>query len=81
MSELGRSAAFDERPSPGAGAGDAPVDESPAAVAWRLCAAAPLTELDRQRLLEEPEAAVRLELLTTLCDEVADDVRRMLSDG
>jgi Lon protease-like protein len=79
MSELGRSAAFAERAPGGEQIGS---DESgPVAEGWRLCAAAPLTELDRQRLLEEREAEARLTRLITLCHEVAEDVSRMLSGG
>jgi Lon protease-like protein len=81
MSELGRAAPFDERSSPAEDQGEGAPAEAPEVVAWRLCAAAPLTELDRQRLLVESSAAARLTMLTTLCDEVADDVRRMLSGG
>jgi hypothetical protein len=79
LSELGRTAPFDERSSAAGDRGGAP--DPPEVAAWRLCAAAPLTELDRQRLLVEPTAVARLAMLTTLCDEVADDVRRMLAGG
>jgi uncharacterized protein len=41
---------------------------------WGLCASAPLPESDRQRLLEVDDHAGRLELLTRLCGELADDV-------
>jgi len=81
MSELGRSAAFDDR-APSEGEHTASHDETwPEVAAWHLCAEAPLSELDRQRLLEERATDVRLGLLISLCDEVADDVRRMLSGG
>jgi Lon protease-like protein len=76
MSELGRSSAMGD-PS----AGGAPGDEDPSVVAWRLCAAAPLTELDRQRLLETEPTPARLELLVRLCRDVADDVERLLAGG
>ncbi len=76
MSELGRSSALGD-PSP-RGPDDA---ADPTVAAWRLCAAAPLTELDRQRLLETEPAPARLALLAQLCRDVADDVERLLASG
>jgi len=66
LSELGRAPAMD------------PV--GPAPDPWRLCDAAPLGPLDRQRLLGMDDATERLGVLTTLVDEVADDVHRLLSE-
>ncbi len=48
---------------------------------WRLCDAAPLGPLDRQRLLQIDDATERLAVLTTMVDEVADDVHRLLAEG
>lgn len=45
---------------------------------WLLCDAAPLGDLDRQRLLETDELGERLELVRSLSGEVADDLVRML---
>jgi len=47
---------------------------SPSERVWRLCAAAPLPESDRQRLLEAADHDARLALLCRLCGELADDV-------
>lgn len=47
--------------------------------AWALCEAAPIGLYDRQRLLEAPGEAERLELLGRLCHEVADDAVRLLA--
>lgn len=41
---------------------------------WAMCAAAPLPESDRQRLLEAKDNDERIELLSRLCAELADDV-------
>ena len=43
----------------------------PAQAAWELCARAPLGAIDRQRLLETPTRAARLELLTRLSADAA----------
>jgi Lon protease-like protein len=67
LSELGRAPATD------------PVGAAPDP--WRLCDAAPLGALDRQRVLEADDATERLAMLTTLVDEFADDVHRLLSEG
>ncbi len=66
LSELGRGPAI--RRDPG---------EDP----WRLCDAAPLGALDRQRLLEIDDPTERLATLVELVDEVAADVHRMLAHG
>lgn len=41
---------------------------------WQLCAQAPLTVADRQRLLEAADHAARLELLCRLCAELSDEI-------
>ena len=48
---------------------------------WRLCAAAPLTALDSQRLLETGAPGDRLTLLTELCDALAGDLSQLLGRG
>jgi uncharacterized protein len=48
---------------------------------WRLCAAAPLTAFDSQRLLEAPGPVARLTLLTALCDALAGDLSQLLGRG
>jgi Lon protease-like protein len=51
------------------------------ALAWRLCDAAPLGAIDRQRLLEQAGAPSRLETLVGLMAEMGDDLGRMLAEG
>ncbi len=46
---------------------------------WRLCALAPVGELDGQRLLETDDASERLALLGELLAEVALDATRLLA--
>jgi Lon protease-like protein len=48
---------------------------------WQLCTAAPLGALDRQRLLEIDDPTARIDELTGLLAQVADDVHRMLAAG
>jgi Lon protease-like protein len=50
-------------------------------VGWQLCDMAPLTALDLQRLLATEGLMTRMQLLTELCDAMAEDVTRMLADG
>jgi Lon protease-like protein len=47
------------------------------ATLWRLCALAPLTALDRQRLLATDDGVVRVAMLTELCGALADDLVRL----
>ena len=68
--------------------GDAPampgalsLGETPDEVAWGLCAHAPVTAFDRQRLLEAPGPEARLTLLVELVRAVGDDLRRLLAGG
>jgi Lon protease-like protein len=49
--------------------------------AWAWCALAPLTALDRFRLLDAEHHAERLDLLCELTNAVADDARRLLASG
>lgn len=48
---------------------------------WMLCTLAPFDAFDRQRLLEVSSAFERLELLSSMCDELASDVTTMLAQG
>ena len=73
LSELGQDAAVGDPPAPDGLAGD------PEAAVWRLCAAAPLGALDRQRLLELGDAAARLAVLTELVAALTDDLHRLLA--
>src|SRR5664280_3758516 len=50
-------------------------------VGWQLCDMAPLTALDLQRLLATEGLMTRMQLLTELCDAMAEDVTGMLADG
>jgi Lon protease-like protein len=47
---------------------------------WRLCEAAPLEELDRQRLLELNTLDERARVLTALAEEVCGDLRALLAE-
>lgn len=73
LSELG------EAPALGPGAWDGAATDHEAG--WRVCAEAPLSAFDRQRLLEEPDAAARLALVTELATELGDDAAAMLAGG
>ncbi len=72
LSELGDAPALSATQSFGA---------TPDEVAWGLCAHAPVTAFDRQRLLEAPVPEVRLSLLVDLVRAVGDDLRRILAGG
>jgi Lon protease-like protein len=52
-----------------------------ASASWAWCALAPLTSLDRFRLLASERHSDRLELLCELTDAVAADARGLLSGG
>jgi Lon protease-like protein len=64
----------------GPGLAPGPLGTAPDALAWRLCAEAPLGPLDRQRLLEA-DAPARLALLVELVEAVGRDVTRLLAGG
>jgi Lon protease-like protein len=55
-----------------------PADSSDEEKLWRLCARAPVTPLDHQRLLVTDGPVERTELLTELCGAVALDLVRLL---
>ena len=69
---------FDDAPAlpGGLSFGDTPDD-----VAWGLCAQAPVTAFDRQRLLEASDPDERLALLVELVRAVGEDVDRILAGG
>jgi uncharacterized protein len=81
LSELGRSAlSAAEIDATGP---DGP-DADPGAVemtAWRLCAMAPVTALDRQHLLEGSNLGECLDLLCQVTDEMTRDLERLLASG
>ncbi len=72
LSELGEPAAV---------APSLPLGDTAEEMAWRLCALAPVSVFDRQRLLEAPDTARRLALLITLVRDAGDDLRRILAGG
>jgi uncharacterized protein len=73
MADLGGGPDADDGPGPGADDGGWRL--------WRLCAAAPLTALDSQRLLETAGAGARLTLLAELCVALAGDLSQLLGRG
>jgi hypothetical protein len=72
LSEAGRGAAL---PS------DLRLDPDRDVAAWQLCALAPISPFDKQRLLETDERARRLAEVAALSDAVAEDVMRLLAKG
>lgn len=72
LSELGDTPALPAEPDLG---------ESPEEAVWRLCALAPLTSLDAQRLLVLDDPAERLRALEGLCDALSADAGRLLAGG
>ena len=69
LSELGTPAPVAEL---GDGAG------GPEEQMWRLCAMAPLTAFDGQRILETDDPGTRLVRLTELCDALSGDLAALL---
>jgi uncharacterized protein len=55
--------------------------DTPEEIAWSLCASAPISAFDRQRLLEAPGPEERLSLLVDLVRAVGEDLRRILAGG
>ena len=53
--------------------------EEPEVAVWQLCAAAPITTYDAQRLLAAEGTITRLRLLGQLMDELELDLQRMHS--
>jgi uncharacterized protein len=69
----------DRGPGPGPGTGPDPGPDALDSAAWRLCAAAPITAYDAQRLLVAEDTAARLGLLGRLMDELELDLQRLHS--
>lgn len=57
------------------------LDDDPDRAVWQLCAEAPVSAYDAQRLLSSEGGAQRLALLLALVEEIEEDVRRILSGG
>ena len=55
--------------------------DTPDETAWRLCALAPLSAFDRQRLLEAPGPHERVALLVDLLRAVGEDLGHLLAGG
>jgi Lon protease-like protein len=72
LSELGRLPAL---------AHDLDLSGRDGEAAWQLCELAPLNPIDRQQLLAVPGQREQMELLTALCDAMAEDVIGMLAGG
>ena len=56
-------------------------EDDPATMAWQLCAVAPVSTFDQQRLLEQDDADERLRLLAQLAADAADVLAYRLSGG
>ncbi len=57
------------------------LDDDPEVASWQLCAEAPLTMFDAQRVLSAPGTAERLALLLELTEAMEQDLHRMLASG
>jgi len=57
------------------------LDDDPEVASWQLCAEAPLTMFDAQRVLSTPGTAERLRLLLELTEAMEQDLHRMLASG
>jgi len=57
------------------------LDDDPERAVWQLCAEAPVSAYDAQRLLSSDGVAQRLALLLSLTEEIEEDVRRLMSGG
>jgi len=55
-------------------------DDDPAIASWQLCAEAPLSVYDAQRLLTVEGTNARLDLLLELTEELEQDLHRMLAE-
>ena len=60
---------------------DLDLSGGPGSAAWRLCDLAPLNLIDRQQLLASATVEGQMQLLTQLCDAMAEDVIGLLSGG
>lgn len=59
----------------------APLDPDPSVAAWQVCALAPVTSLDAQRLLAIDGHAARMAEVLALAAALADDLERLLAAG
>ena len=66
--------------APGPGLADPDPGAGPEELLWRLCDAAPLGTLDRQRLLEADDLGQRADALTRLATDAGDDLVALLSE-
>lgn len=60
---------------------DLSLPDDPAMAVWRLGSLIPLSEYDRQRLLDTERAADRLGLIDTMLSEVTDELKLRLGGG
>lgn len=60
---------------------DVSLDADPEVATWQVCALAPLTPYDAQRLLEIDDHRTRLAEVASLSAALADDLSRLLSGG
>jgi Lon protease-like protein len=72
LSELGDAPAFEAATDFG---------DNDEALAWSLCARAPVNVFDAQRMLETDDPVRRLELLVELSDALAEDLALLLAGG
>jgi hypothetical protein len=56
-------------------------DDDPDVASWQLCAEAPLSMFDAQKVLSASGTVERLELLTELTEAMEQDLHRMLASG
>ncbi len=60
------------------GAGELELPDDPAAAAWTMCSAAPIEQLDRQRLLEIDDPVARVRTLVEALDDRIEVLRSRL---
>jgi Lon protease-like protein len=54
------------------------LDPDPERASWQLCAEAPVSAFDAQRLLSSPGPGARIDVLIELVEAVEEDVRRLM---
>ena len=60
---------------------DLQLPPEPGRALWRLASLTPLSEFDRQRMLDEPDPMLRIELLETLLAEITEELTLRLGAG
>ncbi len=60
---------------------DLVLSDDPEEASWQLCAEAPLSAYDAQRLLSTQGVVERLRLLMSLTEGIEEDLRRLMSGG